>query len=69
MTLPLLVVDLFNVVVDQQPVILKAEFSVVTNWGLDDLLALELLLRIAEACEVAAPQDLSGSRPLPRVHL
>lgn len=69
LTLSLLVVDLFDVVVDQQAVILEAEFSVVADWWLDGLLAFVLLLRVAETCEVATLQDLSCSRPLLGVHL
>lgn len=69
MTFSLFVVNLLDVVVDQQAVILQAEFSVVTDWWLDGLLALVLLLRVAETCEIAALQDLSCSRPLLRIHL
>lgn len=69
LTLSLLVVDLLDVVVDQQAVILEAEFSIVTDWWLDGLLAFVLLLGVAETCEVAALQDLSRSRPLLGVNL
>ena len=54
----LLSVNSLDMIINKRTVVLETKFSVVTNWWLDDIFALDFFFGVAEVCEVGVFQNL-----------